>query len=294
LKRFLIFTGLLIAGFALLNLVFMGWLGKYDLEFLKVKEAHSFTNQSINCLVLGNSTAMDGINTSMLETSRGSAYNFSVGGATLKTNFIQLQTYLEKNRNPDRVFICLSSAHMRYVPTEEVNPTVGHYYGITDISALPLFTFRWLFTENIKKLFSSDHRSTRIARGQYQTSRTIPDPTSFREGVVSDSGYGSYRGPGYHYLREMIALCQRRNIPVALVEMPCWKEAQDLRPHQVIRDTAISQKPIWVLNGNNRQLCDSLLDPAKDWLSRNHLNLSGSVKFTGYLLKQMPSCFDPL
>lgn len=288
----------MIAGFALLNVAFIAWLGKYDHEFLKVKEARSFNNSNLNILVVGNSTAMDGINTSLLEASLGPAYNFSVGGATLKTNLIQLQTYLENNRKPEGVLICLSSAHVRYVPNEDVNPTVGYYYrvreGMPHLSALPLFTFRWLFTENIKKLFSADHRSTRIVRGQYQTTRTIPDPTTFLQRVSEDSGHQSYSGPAYHDLREMITLCQRRNIPVALVEMPCWKASQDLKPDRIIRDTAIAARPLWLLNGNNHRLCDSLLNPDTDWLSRNHLNLSGSVKFTGYLLKQLPSCFDPL
>lgn len=286
-KQFLIFLFALIGGYLFANFLFILFLKKYDNEFAKVREAFSLKNQSVSQVIIGNSTAMDGINAEILAKNFGTAYNFSVGGATLKSNYLQLETYLKNNRKPERVILCLSTGHVRYVPTEEINPTIEYHYlpssKYNDITCLPLFKFRWLFMENVKKLFSRQHREVKIVLGQFQTTRTIPDVTKFQNSTSNPFDNNIYNKDGYTYLLKMVALCQKMGINVIVVEMPCWKAWQNYYPDCYF-NAGGKISPVKVINLNNKNRCDTLFNSNTDWLSKNHLNFSGSTKLTGYLI----------
>ena len=63
-------------------------------------------DKQFEIIVIGNSLAMDGINTEML----GKAYNLSIGGATLNTNKRQLEEYLEScQKKPKKVILASTS-----------------------------------------------------------------------------------------------------------------------------------------------------------------------------------------
>ena len=183
-KKFLLFFSGLLLAFAFTNWLYVLLLPTIDWDFGKTKEAYKFTNQQLEVLVLGNSTAMDGINTEMLSATLGPSYNFAVGGASLETNFIQLQHYLQHNALPKKVLVFLSSAHISYVKAKEVNPIIDYYYtdslkwvGLKDI---PLFKFRWLFLENIKKLLSANHLSAKGIQGQLSIKGIVQQVTNLK------------------------------------------------------------------------------------------------------------------
>jgi hypothetical protein len=256
-----------------------------DWEFKKTKEAHKFKNQRLKLLVFGNSTAMDAINTQILSEKLGAAYNFSVGGASLQTNFLQLADYLKQNQKPEKVLLFLSTAHTNYTKANDVNPIIDYYYSssfhFSGLNDIPLFRFRWLFVENIKKLLSSAHRSAQIVKGQLRIQRMIPDNTSRRTDTLICHDEKFYQSNGYEYMWKIVALCKENGIPVTVFELPCWKDVQNnCADLDLNRDMDNNALQLHMHNLNNVNLCDTLLNPGRDWLSMNHLNYFGSIKVT--------------
>lgn len=288
--RFLKFFAALLGAFIAANLLYLFLLPRIDWDFGKTKEAYSFKDRQLNILVFGNSTAMDGINTKILSENVGPAYNFSLGGASLETNHIQLKKYLQQNKKPQKVLLFLSSAHTNYKNANEVNPIASYYYsgsfkaeGLKDI---PLFKFRWLFVENIKKLISSTHRSARLVNGQLSINAVVADNSTYRADTVACPGNDLYTHKGYDHMWQIAALCKEQGIALEVFEMPCWKEMQNNCPDTVVyKQMGRAQYHISIRNLNSRLRCDTLFDPQKDWLSKNHLNHSGSVKLTTELLR---------
>ncbi len=287
-KKFsLFFVGLFFV-FAAINFLYLVLLPKIDFDFGKTKDAHGFNQQQLDILVFGNSTAMDGINTEILSTKLGPAYNFSVGGASLETNYIQLEEYLKHNDLPKKVLLYLSSAHTNYQIANVVNPIVEYYYtdGFTTggLKDIPLYKFRWLFVENFKILFSSSHRSAKNIRGQWSIKRVIPDGTHIKESKMTCMDTLFYNTIGYRYLWKMAAICKLKNIQFEVFEMPCWREAQNDCPDLIVNNF-LGKEKVKIYNLNNFKLCDTMLDANKDWLSKDHLNYYGSVKVTNQVLR---------
>ncbi|CAN5616591.1 hypothetical protein BH11BAC1_BH11BAC1_10450 [soil metagenome] len=280
-KKFLLFVSCLFIAFVMLNLFYLWLLPKVDLDFMKTKEAAGFRGEKNKILVFGNSTALDGVNTEMLSSQFGSAHNMAVGGATLITNYIQLKSYLETNSKPDKVLMFLSSGNNDYDTTHEVNPIVSYYYQQEvyerPLKDLPLFRFRWLFIENMKKLFSGAHRSAYLFKGQFRSDKTIEDHTILKQGAMRSEI--NYLHPGFEYLRRMAELCDSNGIRFVVFEIPCWKKSQNSFEDAEVEFPLL--KPIHIYNLNRFTICNSLIDSKADWLSENHLNYKGSIKLTG-------------
>lgn len=282
-KGFLGFISFLIVGFGIVNVLYLWGLSYIDWDFTKTKEAYHFRDKSYKTLVFGNSTALDGVNTENLSKSFGSAYNFSIGGASLETNYIQFKEYLRVNKKPDRVLLMLSSCHINYNKGHEINPIVQYYYddiSIVRLTQLPLFKFRWLFVENLKKILSNNHRSAKVVAGQLQIDKTIPD-TSIKS-LDNCSKVEDYSGFGYQFVNRFYEACLKANIELYIFEMPCWNRFQNKCKDGFIQ---LDGTPIRITNLNNSVLCDSILNARTDWLSENHLNLKGSVKLTKEIAK---------
>ncbi|MDN3658889.1 hypothetical protein QWZ08_24815 [Ferruginibacter paludis] len=289
-KKFFQFFIALLLAFLLANLLYLFVLPRVDWEFKKTKEAHNFKDKQLNVIVFGNSTGMDGINPEILSEKFGSAYNFSVGGASLQTNYVQLSYYLQHNARPSKVLLFLSSAHTNYVKANDVNPIIEYYYidsfhigGLTD---MPLFRFRWTFVENIKKLLSFNHRSAKVINGQLQIKRMVTDFTVRKNDSIVCHDNRFYNSTGYEYMWQMAALCREKGIQMEVFEMPCWKDVQnncaDLEVNKLVGNTACN---LFIHNLNNVSKCDTLLESKKDWLSRDHLNYNGSIKITDEVVR---------
>lgn len=289
-KKFIKFLIALLLAFVVVNYLYLFVLRNIDWEFKKTKEANSFRGEKLKVLVFGNSTAMDAINTEILTNKLGASYNFSVGGASLQTNYIQLKNYLQKNEKPQKVLLFLSSAHINYIKANDVNPIIDYYYSdsfrIGGLKDMPLFKFRWLFNENVKKLLSSDHRLAQVIRGQLRIKRIVPDNSTRIFDTVECRNNIFYNSRGYEYMWQMASLCTEMRIPIEIFEMPCWKQAQnncpDIKLWRIIQATNLI---ISIHNLNNYNICDTLLDSKKDWLSMNHLNYYGSLKVTEEVIR---------
>ena len=290
-KKFLLFFAGLMLAFLTINFLYLLILPKVDWDFSKTKEAHNFNNQELKVLVFGNSTAMDGVNTEIISNSIGPAYNFSVGGASLETNYIQLEDYLNHNAIPGKVLLFLCSAHVNYTNKFEIHPIVDYYYKdyltTKNLKDLPLFRFRWSFVENFKKLISAKHRDAKIIKGQLQINRSLPDNTEHITDFINCPKY-DYNSGDYNFMWKIVRLCRERRILLEVFELPCWKETQnncnDLKVYNELFLDSIT-----IRNFNKIKLCDTLLDSKKDWLSINHLNHSGSIKVTNEVIKILSS-----
>ena len=287
-KKFLLFFAALMLTFVAINFLYLFLLPKIDFDFRKTQYAHQFNKQNLDILVFGNSTAMDGINTDILSSKLGSAYNFSVGGASLETNYLQLEEYMRHNTVPKKVLLFLSSAHTNYQIANVVNPIVEYYYtdsflrgGLRDI---PLYKFRWLFIENFKILLSPSHRAAENIKGQWSIKRIIPDGTRLREIKVSCMDTLVYNNIGYKYLWKIALLCKENNIQFKVFEMPCWKEVQNDCPDLSVNNLLVNEK-VNIYNLNNSKLCDTMLDANRDWLSKDHLNYYGAIKVTNQIIR---------
>ena len=290
-KKFLLFFAGLLLAFVIINFLYLLILPKVDWDFSKTKEAHNFNNQQLKVLVFGNSTAMDGVNTEMISNSIGPAYNFSVGGASLETNFLQFEKYLQNNQEPAMVLLFLSSSHVNYFNKFELNPIIEYYYAdslhIDGLNDIPLFRFRWSFVENFKKFISPRHRSATVIKGQLRINSMVPD-NSLRNVNSPDSCNHNYNDKGYQYMWKMAALCKEKGILFKVFEMPCWKAYQNGCPDKKLTNKGdIFQDDISLYNINNLSICDTLLDPKTAWLSKNHLNYNGSIKVTGEIIRRL-------
>ena len=264
-------------------------LPRIDWEFRKTKEAFGFKRKSIKVLVFGNSTSMDGVNTEMIKSTYGSAYNFSVGGASLETNYLQLERYLKTNERPEKVLLFLNSLHSSYKNSNTINPIIDYYYKDLKIrwaiDELPIYKFRWLFVENLKKLFSRQHRSATIVLGQLRINRAIQDPTINLLQPIACKEAAFYQAEGYYYLGQMLKLCTDKGIKVYIFEMPCWNNLQNNCPDIMFKTD--NGKEIDIVNLNTVDLCKKNIDPKNDWLSLNHLNFNGSKKITAVILDKV-------
>jgi hypothetical protein len=289
-KQFFLFIIGMVLAFIIANFLYLLVLPLIDWDFKKAKEAYHFKDQKLKVLVFGNSTAMDGINTELLSTKLGPAYNFSMDGASLQTNYVQLKNYLQQNEKPGKVLLFLSSSHINYVKTNELHPIAEYYYGgsykIEGLKDIPLFKFRWLFVENIKKLLSANHRNAQVIDGQLRINNMVADNSTYKNKANTCQGNDHYNSTGYQYIWKIAALCREAGIQMEVFEMPCWKESQnDCKDMMLYQKEGTQQDSLYIHNLNNYQLCDTLLDAKRDWLSKNHLNYNGSLKVTNEVMK---------
>ncbi|MEQ8809659.1 MAG: hypothetical protein RIG68_15940 [Imperialibacter sp.] len=276
-RKFGVFVAFLLIAFLAVNALYLFALSKVDAEFRKTDESVNFTDESFEILVLGNSTALDGVNTQMLSDSVGTAYNFSLAGSSIESNYIQLEHYLARNNRPEFVLFFLSSCHINYNREYVVNPIIENYYGLWrfELEELPLFKFRWLFIENFKKILSSERRKSSVVAGQLILERSVADGTVFENSSIANCTT-DYQSKGYTFLKHIAQQCADQGIKFLAFEMPCWSWKQNN-----CDDVYVGFGPdvkFKVVNLNRRDVAGPLLNSRADWLSENHLNYAGSVK----------------
>jgi len=274
--------------FLLVNVFTLLLIQKFDNNFSKVIEIKNFKEKSFKCIVLGNSLTLDGIDTEYLSNNGLSSYNFALAGSTLKSNYIMLTSYLKENTKPKVVLLGLGSSLKNYSSSksvESVHPIVDYCYGDNKLTfdILPMIKFKWLVTENLKKLVSKDHRESKVVLGQLKTKRKVPDKTNYNNILKYKISFDDYKGA--KYLFEIDSVCKANNVDLILIEMPGFKKTQNdipIGPH-ILKD---SMHTITLYNLNNRVLCQELFDSNNDWLGNSHLNEYGAKKLTIYTFEE--------
>ena len=216
---------------------------------------------------------------------RLSAYNLAIGGANLKTNYIQLEHYLKNNNKPKLVLLGLSSltAFDKIKNDESVHPIVAYNYNLIDwseVANIPMIKFKWLATEMLKTMVSKDHRDAKIVNGQYKTTRKVVDDTKYNRNIntsINDSSIHKLK-----YLIKIDSICNKNSVQLYILDMPGFKSTQNKFPLE-FRLLIDEHRESNVINLNNKDLIIKLLDNRNDWLGNSHLNKYGAEKVTKYI-----------
>ncbi len=268
-----------------INVIYLLVLLCFSPGFKKIYEISNFKNQNFETIVLGNSMALDGIDSDYLSKNGMSTYNLSVAGDHVSTSLFLLEDYLKNNSKPKTIVVGLSSAIGKsYLnPVPFTNPEVEFFYHpnwISNCTNPPLFNFQWLAVDLLKILISKDHRNAKMILGQWKTQKVIPDTSVFKSATATTIDYQDA------YLLKIIQLCESHGIQVILVELPGSNSNRNSLPFQYTI-TLKNQSTGVVYNLNNNEVSSSILDPATDWLAPDHLNQKGGMKITEFLLKNV-------
>ena len=269
--------------FIVLNALYLYACIVWDWSFAKRVEALTMESPKYENIILGNSLAMDGMDSEVMSVHGEFTYNLSIGGASLKTNFIQLKEYLKiAGKNPKTVILGLGS-YMNDFQREEIIPVVdftmeGNHYGLKD---LPMIKFRWIVFELIKKVIDPDHRNAKLNQGQLRIGRIVEDDTDYRNPLplLPLKNYTDAE-----YLKKIAHLCRTYDIRLILIEMPGFKRTRNqtsIGPHKLSLD---GDTTIDLYNLNNIHFA-AILDAKRDWLGNSHLNKYGAAKFTQEMQK---------
>jgi len=273
--------------FFLFNLVFIIIIVATDWDFRKRIEAITFNNPDYELLVLGNSLAMDAIDCSLMTSSGLKSYNLAIGGASVRTNYVQLSEYLHKyDVKPDYVVLGLGSFGDDF-EDDRIHPIVevtmrGYQFRADDI---PVSKFKWLGVQLLKKLVSKKHRQAQIVDGQLKFQKIVPDDTEFTQTHFSLQPYASSV-----WIGKIAELCSQYGITLIILELPGYRHVQnmsDVGPYAISLTNGFSSN---LYNYNSREFC-AIFDPEKDWIGNSHLNEFGAIKLTGELMKVIPRTY---
>ena len=284
-KQYIIKVLLFLILFLIGNYLYLYIIKKIDNGFSKSVEISNFKDMKYDCIILGNSLSLDGIDTEYLTNKGISAYNFGLGGTNLRSNYIQLTHYLSENQKPKFIILGLSSILSNYrssISDEPLHPIIEHIYGISSITYenLPVIKFKWLASEILKKIALKDHREAKVVLGQLKTKRIVPDRTNYNNRNDSILKYENYKGA--IYLFKIDSICKLNNIDIINIEMPGFKNTQNnipIGPH-ILNG---SNNTFKIYNLNNKKICLELFDSNNDWLGNSHLNEYGALKLTKYI-----------
>lgn len=281
-RRFLIKISLFVLLFGVSNFLFLKVIQNFDWNFSKLIEIDSFENKDYDFLIIGNSLALDAFDMKFLKEKKVHAYNTAIAGATIKTNLIQLEDYLSKNKPPKAIIQGLSSYRNTDFNSEIIHPSVEFIYKDAKWSykELPMIKFKWMAVEFLKLLISKDHRNAEFFDGQLRTLKTVADQTKLAKNITSKIDLSRYEEA--HYLASIDSICLEHHIKLINIEMPGYFSTQNNAPIGPIKYVNLNNQNTSFYNLNNAEFC-KIFDPKTDWLGDSHLNLYGSQKFTKYL-----------
>jgi hypothetical protein len=283
-KRFLLKIGLVGVIFIGLNLLYLKLAQKLDWNLSKCIEIYDFENRGYECLVLGNSMVLDGIDTQFLTEQGISSYNMGLGGANLQTTLTQLEHYLTSNTAPEVALLGLAPDTFHQFNFNDIHPIVDHVYlnrGGVSIKDLPMIKLRWMGREMLKLMVSKDHRNVEIVAGQLRLDRNTPDGTSYPEEMTDTLDPGKYLRSAY--LAQIDSVCRAHGTELIILEMPGFKEKQNLIPVGPLAIDRDDGKSYELYNLNNKELIVNLFDEEEDWLSMDHLNVKGARILSEYI-----------
>ena len=270
----------------LINIFYLMFIQRTVWDFKKSSEFLNLKNQSLDCIVLGNSVALDGIDTGYLSENGLSSYNSALGGANIKSSFIQLSEYLNNNNPPKIVMLGLSpeEKYNTYQKEPTIHPIVEYNYNLMNkfcFQSIPMVKFQWLAVEPFKRIISKDHKETKLILGQLQTKKTVPDKSNYKKELKSSISIDDYKGA--KYLFKIDSLCNSKKIKFYVLGMPGYKKTQNSIPLGLHVLKYGDNRKLNLINLNNKEFCSTLFDSEKDWLGNSHLNVFGAKKLTQYI-----------
>lgn len=292
-KKFLVrsagFVVFFIVFFAVLNALFLFVITSASWSFKNRLESLQFEDPDYELLVLGASTTGDGVDSELLGEHGVKSYNMAIGGSTPQTSYMQLEEYLAMYTHKPKYVIMGTNSTMEWdFDREGIHPIIevtmeGHKFGIEDI---PISKFRWLGFEVFKRLINKDHRTAKLVEGQLRIEKQVRDRTRFIDQELEIQLFEDS-----HWLGEIARLCGENDIKFFIVEMPGYRETQNLSkfgPYPISYDNGYSAL---LCNFNSREIVEGI-DPDLDWVGNSHLNLHGAHKFTSILIDSLQVYLD--
>ena len=262
----------------------------YNIDFTTSKsiEIQKRNFQKDKWVTLGNSLALDGINSSVLEQSFSQGYNISIPGIGTKSMY-ELWSY-KKSEFDSLKFIIIGFNSKYIVGNSGNNPLMNIYsdenkgFIYNYMKIFPsIIKLKWLHIELLKRLVSSEHRNAFLEKGQLISNKVIFDNSN----VVDSECYPILdRYVGDYYLSKIISESIEMGIRPIIVEMPLWKDSKNSCPVKINTD---SKSKIIIFNLNSKT--DELISD-DSWLSRDHLNLKGSLELSLYLRELIKTEID--
>ena len=248
--------------------------------FKKVYDMITLKQQNYELLVLGNSMALDGIDTEYLTNNGISSYNLALGGDHVSTSLLILNEYLQHNSKPKVVVVGLSSAigrgYLNKVPFK--NPEVEFFYHpnlVSNIMNPPLLNFQWLAIDMMKIVVSKDFRNAKTILGQWKTKKVIQDNTIYKKKASTEFMYNN------PFLLKIENECKKHGIKLIIVELPGANANRNTLPLEYTIQLGNYRKTIY--NLNNYEVSSKIINPSTDWLAPDHLNENGAKKITDFL-----------
>jgi len=285
-KKFVIdlfyFAGFFAVFFILINVIYIGIIASTDWDFRKRLESLKLDNPDFELLVIGASAAMDAVDTELLTSNGIKSYNLGMDGSTIKTSYIQLKEYLSKySKKPQYVVLGVNSFHESF-NNNGIQPIVDitmndHNFSLNDV---PILKFKWLGFEFLKKIISKKHRKARLIYGQLKFQKTISDNTNFNGTYLNIQKFESSS-----WIGEIAKLCHKNGIELLILELPGYKEIQNLSevgPYILCFNNGYSAN---LYNFSSKDFC-VIFDADKDWIGNSHLNENGAAKFTRELIRK--------
>ena len=277
----LIFGFSFIVFFVLVNLLFLFIVSRTDWDYVKRIESIKFNNPEFELLVLGNSLALDGIDTELLTNSGIRSYNLAIGGSSPKTSYIQLKEYLEMYGHKPEIVILGLGSYVSRLDGSEIHPVVeftmkDYRFKLKDI---PIRKFKWLGLELAKKIISSQHRNARLSYGQLKFDKRKPDNTRPLTNKLNINAFLSSE-----YIGEIAGICARHDIKFIIIEMPGFNNTRNssgIGPYLLNFSNGYQAL---LYNFNSASFCE-LFNPEQDWIANSHLNVKGASRFTGELYR---------
>lgn len=275
-KKFIINIGLITLLFGVVNLLYLLLLFNTDDGFIKRHESINFTEPDYELLVIGNSLASDAFDTELLTAKGIKSYNLALPGSSVKTNYLQLKEYLTNYSSRPKYVVLGMGSFTGTFEDETIHPIVeftskGYHPAITDF---PLMKFRWLAIDLAKKAVSSRERNVKVIHGQYKFQKVQADDTNYKNLAFEIDRYHKSK-----YIMDISALCKENGIELFIIEMPGFKEVQNISevgPHLI----TYSDSSVATLYNFNTIQFGELFDSEKDWIGNSHLNEYGAITFT--------------
>jgi len=267
--------------FSMTNFCFLSLLKYTEVNFKKILQSLKFENPDYELLVLGTSFAEYGIDTELITSEGIKSFNLALEGASFKTSYYQLNNYLsEYSKRPRYVLLAFNTTKELIHSDDIIHPIIdftskNYKFVLKDA---PIFKFKWLGTELIKKLLSRKHRKARLSYGQVKFTKSTPDDTDYQELYIDLKGIESL-----HWIGEIVSLCGQNGIEMIVVGIPGFRETQNLSaigPYKLQFNNGCSAL---FYNFNSRDFC-AIFDSDRDWIGNSHLNEIGATKFTKELL----------
>ncbi len=269
------------------NVLYLKYLKIYDFGFSKTLFVSNMKNENFDCVILGHSVPLDGIDAGYLTKKGVSSYNFALGGANIEGSYIQLSKFIKSNKTKC-VMLGLSPGrnYQTFVPPP-LHPVIEYSYGLMDrysLRSIPIIKFQWRAIEPIKKIFSKDHRDATVVLGQLRTKKTIVDQSHYAKEPKRNITIDDFRGA--KYLFKLDSLCDANKIDLLLLSMPGYKSTQNEMPLGLQILNYDDGNELNFINLNNKYFCSNTFDYDKDWLGNSHLNEYGAEKLTKHLYKE--------